>query len=133
MNNLASNLAWALAATFLAAAVIGFVPNPLVGPDSLFVTNTPHNLVHLVTAFALAGVAAWGQVPSIRFMQVFGVVYLLTGVFGFLTLGSASQGYLLGVVHINQLDNFLHIGLGLVISAAGWVAARQVARVVTAG
>ena len=40
MTNLAVTLAWAFAAAFLGATVLGFVPNPLVGEDALFVTNT---------------------------------------------------------------------------------------------
>ena len=47
MKNVAVTLAWTFAAAFLGATVMGFVPNPLVGEDALFVTNTAHNLVHL--------------------------------------------------------------------------------------
>ena len=35
MKNLAITLAWAFAAAFLGAAVMGFVSNPLVGQDAL--------------------------------------------------------------------------------------------------
>ena len=54
------------------------------------------------------------------FMQAFGVIYLLTGVIGFLATGLGGDGHLLGLVHINALDNFLHLGLGAVIGVAGW-------------
>ena len=67
------------------------------------------------TVVALAGPKA-----SVVFMQAFGVIYLLTGVIGFLTTGFGGNGYLLGLVHLNTLDNFLHLGLGVVIGAAGW-------------
>ena len=67
------------------------------------------------TVVALAGPKA-----SVVFMQAFGVTYLLTGVIGFLTTGFGGNGYLLGLVHLNTLDNFLHVGLGVVIGAAGW-------------
>jgi hypothetical protein len=67
------------------------------------------------TVVALAGPKA-----SVMFMQAFGVIYLLTGVIGFLTTGFGGNGYLLGLVHLNTLDNFLHLGLGVVIGAAGW-------------
>ena len=93
MKNLATTLAWAFAAAFLAAAVMGTVPNPLVGPGGLFVTNTAHNLVHLATAVAFVVVALRGETASIRFMQAFGVVYLLTGAFGFVMLGSQAEGH----------------------------------------
>ena len=54
-------------------------------------------------------------------MLAFGPVYCLVGVAGFLMLGGAAEGHLLGIVHINQLDNFLHLDLGIGIGAAGLV------------
>src|SRR5262249_1651148 len=128
MRNLAITLAWAFAAAFLGAAVMGFVPNPPVGPHALFVTNSAHNLVHLATAVAFVVVALLGESPSIRFMQAFGLVYLLTGVLGFVMLGSQAEGHLLNLVHINRLDNYLHLGLGIAIASAGWVSRRHADR-----
>ena len=114
-------LAWGFAAGFLGAAVVGFIPNPLVGPNALFVTNTAHNLVHLLTAVGFATVAAAGDRASTRFMVAFGAVYTLVAAYGFVVLGGASEGFLLGVIHINALDNFLHAGFWAGISAAGYV------------
>ena len=120
-----THLALGLAAAFALVGVLGFVPNPVVGPGSLFVTNAAHNAVHLVTALAFVGVALAGASASITFMKVFGVVYLLTGVVGFVALGGAPEGHLLGVVHLNQMDNFLHLGLGALIFGLGLLAQRQ--------
>ena len=121
MNNLAIKVAWAFAATLLGACLLGFIPNPLVGENALFITNTLHNLVHLATAIGFALVALLGAKASIRFMLVFGGVYILISLFGFVTLGSNTEGYLLNIIHINLLDNFLHLGLGIVIAASGWL------------
>lgn len=125
MKNPAVTLAWAFAAAFFGATVLGFVPNPLVGENALFVTNTAHNLVHLATAVGFVVVAWLGAKASTRFMQAFGVVYMLTGVIGFVMLGSAAEGHLFHVIHINWLDNFLHVGLGIAIAAAGWYSHRS--------
>lgn len=122
MKNAAVTIAWAFAGAFLGATILGFLPNPLVGEGALFVTNLAHNLVHLATAVGFAAVALWGEKPSIRFMQSFGVVYTLVGLVGFVALGSKAETHLLGLVHINMLDNFLHVGLGIAIAAAGWFA-----------
>ena len=105
---------------FVLPGVLGFLPNPVIGPDGLFVTNTAHNLVHLVTAALFFFVSTQSAVAARRFTRIFGVVYLLVGVLGFVVLAGGQEGMLLGVVHINQLDNFLHIGLGAVISLAGF-------------
>jgi hypothetical protein len=120
MQITATSVAWVFAASFYAAAAIGFIPNPLLGPDGLFVTNAAHNMVHLLTAVGFTAVALAGPKPSVVFMQAFGVIYLLTGVIGFLATGLGGDGHLLGLVHLNTLDNFLHLGLGLVIGVAGW-------------
>ena len=120
-----SRVAFAFAGAFLLATLLGFVPNPLVGPDALFETNTAHNLVHLATAIGFIAFGFAGESASTKFMRVFGVTYLGVGVLGFLTLGEANEGMLLGVVHINALDNYLHLGLGAAILAAGlWVTPR---------
>ena len=121
-KNIAVKLAWAFAAAFVGATIMGFVPNPLVGEGAVFVTNTAHNLVHLATAIGFAVVALIGSKVSTRFMLAFGVVYFLVGIVGFVAIGGAAETMLLGIVHINFLDNFLHVGLGIAIAIAGYVA-----------
>jgi hypothetical protein len=113
MKLTAISIAWVFAASFYAAAAIGFIPNPLLGPEGLFKAN-------LLTGVAFTVVALAGSKASVVFMQAFGLIYLLTGLIGFLATGLGGDGYLLGLVHINTLDNFLHLGLGAVIGAAGW-------------
>jgi hypothetical protein len=120
MKVTAISVAWLFAASFYAAAVIGFIPNPLLGPHGLFMANPAHDMVHLLTGVGFTVVALAGSKASVVFMRAFGVIYLLTGVIGFLATAHGGAGYLLGVVHINTLDNFLHLGLGAVIGAAGW-------------
>ena len=118
------SVAWLFAVAFAVTTVVGFVPNPLVGRDALFVTNAAHNLVHLATAIGFVVVALLGDRASVRFMKAFGVVYFLVGVMGFVVLGSAPEGHLFGLVHINQLDNVLHVGLAAVIMGAGFLVDR---------
>lgn len=115
------HFAWLYAGAFYLATAIGFIPNLLLGPGSLFVANTAHNLVHLVTGLGFTIVALWGQRVSTLFMQAFGIIYALTGLVGFLATSHGGEGHLLGIVHINTLDNFLHLGLGAAIGATGWV------------
>jgi hypothetical protein len=107
------SVAWLFAASFYAAAVIGFIPNPMLGPHGLFMANPAHDMVHLLTGVGFTVVALAGSKASVVFMRAFGVI-------GFLATAHGGAGYLLGVVHINTLDNFLHLGLGAVIGAAGW-------------
>src|SRR5262245_27715863 len=119
MKLTATLVAWIFAGSFCAAAAVGFIPNPLLGPHGLFVADTAHNMVHLLTAVGFTVVAIAGWKASVVFMQAFGPIYLLVGVIGFLVTGLGGDGHLLGLVHINTLDNFLHMGLGAVIGVTG--------------
>jgi hypothetical protein len=53
------------------------------------------------------------------FLKVFGIIYFLLGVLGLIIFGTAGMGKLLGFLHVNGADNFLHIGLGIIIFLAG--------------
>lgn len=117
----ATLLARIIGGVFAVAGIVGFIPNPLVGNEGIFVTNSAHNIVHLATAALFLVVAVFGDRASVRWMQAFGVVYLLVGVIGLFALGGSTETMLMGVVHINQADNFLHLGLGAGIAAVGFL------------
>ena len=110
-------LVWAGA--FVVAGVLGFVPNPILGSNALFAANIPHNVVHLLTGFAFLLIARGWRVAPITFMKTFGTVYVLVGVIGTLVTVDGGSGRLLGVVHINAADNYLHMALGVGILVTG--------------
>ena len=62
-----------------------------------------------------------------RLVEVAGasVFVALLGVAGFFVTGHHGGGHLLGVVHINTADNFLHIFLGVLITISGWISSRN--------
>ena len=110
----AKNACIAFAAAFVGAGVLGFIPNPIVAPDGWFAVNTMHNLVHVITGVAfLLGAFAWGK-PRLT-LRVVGVLYVAVSVLGFLTTGDM----LLGLIHINEADRWLHVGLAAAILGAG--------------
>lgn len=103
---------------FLAIGLLGFIPNPLVSPTGIFVTDPLHNIVHLASgAVLLAGV--YSSLGASTALKIVGVVYGLVAVLGILGIGVAN-GMLLGLIHINAADNWLHVGLALVILYAGF-------------
>jgi len=122
MNTLGIKLAWFWMAAFILSGIIGFIPNPIVGADSFFITNTAHNLVHIVTAVGFLLVGLMGNTASIKFMLGFGAVYVFVGITGFLVTFGSGEGMLLGFIHINTLDNFLHLVLGAGILFSGIMA-----------
>jgi len=101
---------------FLAIGVLGFLPFLQFGETAggaplllgLFAVNAIHNIIHL--ASGAAALAASSSTSYARlYFKIFGVVYALVTVLGFL-----SGGVLLGILPINLFDNILH----LVIAAA---------------
>lgn len=100
---------------FIAVGILGFIPNPLVSPTGLFAVNTLHNLVHLISGAVLLG-GVYSSLGASLALKIIGIVYGAVAVLG-LILG---PGMLLGLVHINTADNWLHVALAVVILAAGF-------------
>ena len=57
----------------------------------------------------------------------FGAVYLLLAVMGYATIGAEGHTNLLGIVHVNGNDNWLHgvLGVVLIVTALGARGTRQ--------
>ena len=107
--------------TFLAVGILGFIPNPIVGDSdtALFHADKIHNIVHLVSGLLILIFGLFIPSFSRSFLKVFGVIYLLIGVLGFFQIGEATDTTVLGFLHVNQADNFLHLFLGVTIFLAG--------------
>jgi hypothetical protein len=116
MNLNAKTAAIVLGVVFLAVGILGFFPNPLISPTGLFAVNTPHNIVHLVSgAVLLAG--AYSTLGAALALKIVGVVYGLVAILGLVTGGPM----LLGLILVNHADHWLHVGLAVVILAAGFL------------
>jgi len=99
---------------FLVVGVLGFIPNPLISPDGLFVVNGVHNFVHLISGLVvLAGVYSFGSGLGLK---IIGIVYAIIAVLGLLMGGDM----LLGMIAMNTADHWLHVVLAVVILAAGF-------------
>ena len=101
---------------FVLVGVLGLLGGVgIVGSDGFFVTNGAHDWVHLVTGilFLIVGFAA-AQSAGMT-MKIFGIVYLLVAVLGFVM-----ETPLLGFLAYNMNDNILHLVLGVVITWAGF-------------
>ena len=106
---------------FIVVGLLGFIPNPVVGNshDAIFHADAVHSMVHIISGvlfliFAFAAPARAGL-----FLKLFGIVYLLLGIIGFATIGDSGMVTLLGFLPVNGADNYLHIGLGIIIFLAG--------------
>ena len=107
-------LGWAFGIVFIAIGVLAYVPGittdgMLLG---LFMVDGVHNIIHLLTGIVAIAVV-WGGGQYLRlYFKVFGVVYGLVTVIGFI------QGdTVLGIIMVNMADNLLHL---VVAAAALW-------------
>jgi hypothetical protein len=125
MASIQRTVALVVGIVFVLVGILGFIPSLVSGGDLLgiFAVNTLHSIVHLL--FGILGiVAAYSGWPR-TYNRVFGVIYLLLAVLGFIP-GLSSNGSLLGIVAINTADNFLHLVIGLVLAIVGFFVADRV-------
>ncbi len=109
---------------FLLVAILGFVQggmsmeaDPGLAPKvlGLFPVNLLHNLVHL--AFGVWGLAASRTHDASRaYCRISGIIYLVLTVVGYL----APSGF--GLVPLGGADPLLHLVLGAVLTAVGFMA-----------
>ncbi|HUY69110.1 MAG TPA: DUF4383 domain-containing protein [Alphaproteobacteria bacterium] len=100
-------------AVFILVAILGFIPNPLVGEHGIFVTNAAHNMLHALVGVLMLAAARLGY--GKMSLLVFGMVYVLAAILGYALM----TNNLFGIIEINMADNYLHLLLGVVIIAAG--------------
>jgi hypothetical protein len=113
----ARTAAFALGVIFIIVGVLGYMPNPLVGPNGIFVTNSLHNLVHIISGiFLLIGVYT-ALTPGLA-LKILGVVYAIIAILGFVML-KGGDGVMFGIA-MNMMDHWLHVVLAIVILAAGF-------------
>jgi hypothetical protein len=110
---------------FLVVGILGFVPGAtqdgmLLG---LFHVNTAHNVVHLLSG----AVALWAGLTTTAnarmYFRVFGVVYALVAVLGFVT----GDGMILGVISNNAADTWLHVAIAAAALFLGFAAKDEAA------
>lgn len=91
---------------FVVLGLLGFIGGlGIVGPTGFFLTDTAHDLVHLLSGIVLILVAVAAPAKSKAALALFGIVYLLVTIVGFMS----SSGSILGLLAINGADNYLHL------------------------
>ena len=111
-----NKLAWIFGVVFVAIGVLGFVPGITSGGMLLgiFMVDGLHNIIHILSGL-LALAAVWGMYSPRLYFQIFGVVYALVTVLGFV------GGSVLGLFMTNMADNLLHLVIAAVALYAGFM------------
>lgn len=116
---MAKTVLWVFGVVFVVVGLLGWVSNPIVGMGAIFDTNHVHDLVHLLVGIVFILVALLAVQYAALALKVVGLVYLLIAVLGFVLVPEG--GALLGLVQTNTADHWLHVVLGVVILAAGFM------------
>ena len=123
----AKTAALAIGIIFIVVGLLGFIDNPIVGSSekAMFHADTVHNMVHIISGLLFVLVAMAAPASASTVMVIFGIVYLLIGIVGITSVGENGMAKILGFLHVNAADNYLHIALGIVIALAGMITRRR--------
>ena len=111
-----------LGVVFILVGLIGFVSPGFLGTH----LSLTHNLVHIISGAVALYFGFAGSLSGARmFCIVFGIVYLLLGVVGFL-LGDPAHERMFEALaslglHLGTMDHIVHILLGVVFLAGGFL------------
>ncbi|HEY0003336.1 MAG TPA: DUF4383 domain-containing protein [Pyrinomonadaceae bacterium] len=129
---MAKTIATILGAGFLLVGICGFIAPGMLGMH----LSLAHNLVHIISGAAALYFGLSGSLSAARlFCLVFGAVYLLLGVVGFVAgkaqavtgdmPGMSPDDKLLkllpGVLEFGKMDHIVHILLGLIFLIGGFL------------
>lgn len=109
---MANQKTWAfvIGAILILIGIIGFFNNPVIG---IFSVNVAQNLVHILSGLILVMAGATNMPQPAN--KTFGVIYLIMAIIGFIGLMT-----FLNVASGNDMDNWLHLVLGIVLAGVGW-------------
>lgn len=113
----AKNAAMVLGIVFVLVGALGFVPNPIVGPAGLFMTNDLHNWIHIGSGIVLLLGVYSGIGPSLA-LKIIGILYAIVAVLGFVL--PMPDSMMLGMIGMNTADKWLHVVLAIVLLYAGF-------------
>ena len=136
---MAKKVCTVLGIVFILVGIIGFIKPDLLGTH----LSLAHNLVHIISGAVALYFGLAGSLSGARmFCIVFGIVYLLLGVAGFVAGGSgvhtianmpeANDSNLLtiikGQLELGMMDHIVHVLLGVVFLIGGFITKADVAR-----
>jgi hypothetical protein len=116
------NAALVFGIVFIALGILGFVPGITTGSINdgmllgIFHVNVVHDIIHI--ASGIVALFMMGNAKNAKlYFQIFGVVYLLVTILGFLMYNSTD---LLVIVAINPADDYLHLVIAAVTLYLGF-------------
>jgi hypothetical protein len=112
-----------LGVIFVLVGIVGFAKMDLLGAH----LSLPHNLIHIVSGGIALYLGFAGTPGAARaFCLIFGIVYLLLGVFGwFLGSGEEHLFHVGSLLTLGMVDHIIHVLLGVIFLAGGALGGKQ--------
>jgi len=107
-----------MGSAFLGGGLLGFVPGVVRNGMYLgiFMVNTPHNILHIVSGAVFLIAAAIGPGLTRLWFQVFGLFYAAMAAVGF----QVGTGVICGLISNNTFDSWGHAGLAAIMLLIGF-------------
>jgi Domain of unknown function (DUF4383) len=115
---MANRIATILGVLFLLVGVLGFVAPNLLGAH----LTLAHNIIHLVSGAISLWIGLKGTPSAAKsFCTIFGAVYLLLGIVGFVAGDGAERMLTLipDQLMFGTMDHVIHVALGLIYLVGG--------------
>lgn len=106
------NIMYVIGVVFILAGILGFFQDPVLG---ILDVDLIHNIIHLATGILALVFTSQGEAQGRKFFLIFGIVYALVTVLGFVT----GEGKILGLVSVNAADNYFHLVVTIVFLVIG--------------
>jgi hypothetical protein len=106
------NIMYVIGVVFILAGLLGFVNDPILG---ILDVDAIHNIIHIATGVLALVFASQGEAQGRRFFLIFGIVYALVTILGFIT----GDGKVLGLFVVNMADNVFHLLVTIVFLVIG--------------
>ncbi len=113
MTSLVKQFTWILGIIFILIGIAGFFSNGML---LWFHVDTVHNVVHLLSGIVALFAVSSGASYARLYLIIFGIVYGIVTVIGFLS----ADGTILGLFGVNMADNYLHTAIALACLAVGF-------------
>ena len=115
MSQYVKPLTWVLGVVLTLVGVAGFFVDG--GMLLYFEVDPIHNVIHILSGVLAIGAVSMSEAYAALYLKVFGAVYALVAVLGFVMGGD-----ILGIFMVNMADNYLHAAIALVSLVVGFSA-----------
>jgi hypothetical protein len=107
------NLMYIIGVVFVLLGVVGFFQDPILG---FLDVDTMLNLVYLVTGILAIVFTMQGDQQGRKFFMIFGIIFALITILGFIT-GEGNE--ILGLLTVTSANNYFHLVVTVVFLILG--------------